>query len=240
MKNLAIFAAETPAAPAPLSPARKQLAQARHDRAVTTAAGEAAARAQTRAASLISAPNPIRTRIAALEAERVRVVSDWSTSGASEKPTLPHEAELAELRAELAGAEKLAAAAQAAMPGIVEQLQRCSREQGAIVKDMLAASALVFEEDCAILIADLVEHDRAAAAIRGRLSAAVGELRLMALRQSPLTEAEFASARLFKSIPARLTATESAIDSNRPAIRRFLEALLADETAELKFDEVNK
>jgi hypothetical protein len=219
-----------------LSPGRRSLQTNLRDREAITAEGEAARRAQSRAASLLDGPERFRQQITALEAERARVVHEWSTSGADERPQLPHEAKLTELRAELAEAEQLAAAARAAMPDLQARLERNVQASIGCTKEMLESVASVTEEEMVSLIADLVERERECATQRAKLSAAIGELRLMALRRQ-VPEAEFAASRLQRAIPGHSTYTDAYLNSFRPKVQRFFEALMRNEAAKLNFEE---
>jgi hypothetical protein len=221
---------QAPIPSAPLSPARAALAKARLARANAEAEYHEANRARLVAEGLIAERERISARIAEIESINAGIVERWAASGTSEAPDVQGEAELDSLCRELSEAERLATAADAAMPSLTARIETAQRSGAAATSAVHEAVVAVVAEEIKVELDAIGEEERGTATRRATVDAAIRLLDLMGTRYH-VPGARDTAQRVQRSVPPAIAPTDVLVRDQMLGLQRWVERLFDDEKA---------
>jgi len=165
--------------PASLLSARASLAKARQDRATAEAEFHKASQARCAAQSLVAVRDRISLRIADIERINKRLVERWAKSGGVGAPELQGEAELGALRHDFIEAERLAAAADNALPDLMSGAEAARQSVSATTIALCEAIVAIIAEEMKLELEAICEEERRTTKRRATMAAAVWALDLL-------------------------------------------------------------
>jgi len=216
----------------PLSGARAWLSRQYLRLAEARADFEACTNQFQKVEALIADPAPIKARLEALEAEHAADIEAWALGGGEgSPPQLQHATTIAALKAQLAQAEMISAAAKGALTKINGDVLACQADTQAAIKSVRSAADNVLVEIARQFAGELETAERRAALLRGSLFALQRFFELEGFRGRPIGDAAAAVRRAIPTGPFELA--PASINKAVNDWKTLADRLMTDETAEL-------
>ena len=157
----------------PLSQARENLAKRHKRRKEADAALQDIVAQHRRVEKLIPNKQVITDRLQELEAEHSALIENWAMIGDGDggSPTLPHAAEIEQLKTKLHEADDVAVGTKSALGRLNEHMVACQYDCSQAINSIRAAADNVLVEYARELAEELEPLERRAALIRGHLVA---------------------------------------------------------------------